>query len=330
MSPTDIILLSLASSLVLSVCLSVCQYQFVHILSSLVCLSVSVCPCPYSSVSTSVSMYNITANETQPTSWLHLNGTPDQILDRLCVSELVKGWPVYRDASEWRNFRDCFARNAYVFTSNHPHTSKDTVTQANSSITAWTGGTPIDTFITESQKSRASGDFIQHRETGTEVDLSSTTTRAIAKMKATITQRFEAPDPNPDNNKTIEYDIDCDVRFIAFCQKQALPVTATSPMPGTGLGPRSGSAGWRIQYIKLFYEKDRVVPVDGRNAPVFQPSELEAYPYGYRMLGAAQARRGRKVRLDLPTLQDDEHFWGLRRAMDGWLNGEDVREALGL
>ena len=65
-------------------------------------------------------MYNITAKETQPTSWLHLNGTPDQILDRLCVSELIKGWPVYRDASEWHNLRDCFARDAYVFTSEPP------------------------------------------------------------------------------------------------------------------------------------------------------------------------------------------------------------------
>lgn len=254
-------------------------------------------------------MYNITAKETQPTSWLHLNGTPDQILDRLCVSELIKGWPVYRDASEWRNLRECFSKDAYVFTT-------------------WTGGTPIDTFITESQKSREAGDFLQHRETGTSVDLSSTTTRALGKMKATITQRFQ--DTDSSGNK-IEYDIDCDVRFIAFCQKKLLPFKEGSPMPGTGLGPRSGSAGWRIHYVKLFYEKDRVVPVDGRNAPVFEASELEPFPEGYKYLGAAQTRKGRKVHSDLPTLNDDERFWAMRRAMDKWMNGqEDIRGDLGL
>ena len=67
--------------------------------------------------------YNITAKETQPNTWLHLNGTPDQILDRYCVSELLKGWPVYRDASEWKNYRECFADDAYVFTSTPTPTS---------------------------------------------------------------------------------------------------------------------------------------------------------------------------------------------------------------
>ena len=67
--------------------------------------------------------YNITAKETQPTTWLHLNGTPDQILDRYCVSELLKGWPVYRDASEWKNYRECFTDDAYVFTSTPTPTS---------------------------------------------------------------------------------------------------------------------------------------------------------------------------------------------------------------
>lgn len=63
-------------------------------------------------------VYNITEKETQPTVWNHLNGSPDEILDRYCVSELCKGWPVYRDASEWKNFRDLFAdKGAFIFTS---------------------------------------------------------------------------------------------------------------------------------------------------------------------------------------------------------------------
>lgn len=63
-------------------------------------------------------MYNITADETQPRVWDHLNGTTNEVLDRFQVSELCKGWPVYRDASEWNNFRDIFAdEGAFVFTS---------------------------------------------------------------------------------------------------------------------------------------------------------------------------------------------------------------------
>jgi hypothetical protein len=52
--------------------------------------------------------YNITAKETTPKRYCHLNGTPEQILDRFAVSELCRAWPVYRDASEWRNFRDAW------------------------------------------------------------------------------------------------------------------------------------------------------------------------------------------------------------------------------
>jgi hypothetical protein len=40
------------------------------------------------------------------------------MLDRFAVSELCKGWPVYRDASEWKNYRNLFVdKGAYVWTS---------------------------------------------------------------------------------------------------------------------------------------------------------------------------------------------------------------------
>lgn len=202
-------------------------------------------------------------------------------------------------------------------------------------IKAWTGGVPIDDFIASSKKSRSEGDFITHRENGISVDLNTTTMRAIGKMKATISQRFSTPNPsNP--TEPIEYDIDCDVRFIMWCIKMPLPTPKLgspghySPTPGTGLGPRSGSGGWKVQFVKLFYEKDRVVPVDGKNVPTFGKEELDAFPYGYRHLGAAQARVGREVRKDLATLKEDDKFYGMYRAMDGWLNGEDVRGVLGI
>ena len=46
------------------------------------------------------------------------NGDHGVMLDRFAVSEICKGWPVYRDASEWKNYRNLFVdQGAYVWTS---------------------------------------------------------------------------------------------------------------------------------------------------------------------------------------------------------------------
>ena len=63
--------------------------------------------------------YNIPPQETAPRKFNHLNGSIDEILARFCVSELCLAWPVYRDASEWRNYRESFADDAVVFTSKY-------------------------------------------------------------------------------------------------------------------------------------------------------------------------------------------------------------------
>lgn len=47
----------------------------------------------------------------------HIGDASAGLLDRLAVSELCKGWPVYRDASEWSNYRSLFTDDAYVWTS---------------------------------------------------------------------------------------------------------------------------------------------------------------------------------------------------------------------
>jgi hypothetical protein len=47
----------------------------------------------------------------------HINGSVEELFDRMKVTELCKGWPVYRDASEWKNYRSLFAETAYVWTS---------------------------------------------------------------------------------------------------------------------------------------------------------------------------------------------------------------------
>ncbi|BCR96409.1 nuclear transport factor 2 family protein [Aspergillus luchuensis] len=226
---------------------------------------------------------NITAEDPQPTIHSHINGTTEEILDRLCVTELLKGWPVYRDASEWAHYRNCFAEQAYIFTT-------------------WSGGMPIDDFIEVSKKGRRNGDHIMHRENGTLVELNSKTGRAVGKMKATITQRFSFDG--------IEFDVECDCRFIMWCQKDP--------------------AGWKVHYKRLFYEKDKIMPVDGKHVPDFSEEELKPYPYGYRYLGASQARLGHKIKLDLPTMEDNDKFRGMYEAMEKWLRGEDIKETLGI
>lgn len=54
-------------------------------------------------------VYNISVNESQPTAWSHNNDTTEDILDWSAVLKVVKGWPLYRDASEWHKYRDRFS-----------------------------------------------------------------------------------------------------------------------------------------------------------------------------------------------------------------------------
>ena len=145
-----------------------------------------------------------------------------------------------------------------------------------------------------------------HRENGTLVDLNPSTSRAVGKMKATITQRFTMD--------SITFDTECDCRFIFFCTKAP---TSTS----------SGRAEWKTQYVKLFYEKDKVVAVDGKNVPSFSEEELGRYPVGYQYLGASQAKLGHKILGGLPTMEG-KAFFTLYEAIDEWLKGNNVEDLL--
>lgn len=222
-------------------------------------------------------VYNITYKETQPVCYSHNNGTNEELLSRFAISELCKGWPVYRDASEWKNYRSIFAKKgAKVWTT-------------------WSGGKSIEDFIDVSQKGRADGDFIMHRENGTLVDLNLREGRAIGKMKATITQRFQLDG--------ILFDVDCDCRFIFFVRLE--------------------DDGWKIQYVRNFYEKDRVSPVNGKDVPEFRKEDLEKYPEGYQYLGASQEKLGHPILCALPNMNNDA-FYKLYDAMAKWLAGEEV------
>ncbi len=66
-------------------------------------------------------VYNVPPEESEPVVTNHINGSTEEAIARLCITELCKGWPVYRDASEWNNYRSLFAKeNAYVWTSTYP------------------------------------------------------------------------------------------------------------------------------------------------------------------------------------------------------------------
>ncbi|KAK4129928.1 hypothetical protein BT67DRAFT_430690 [Trichocladium antarcticum] len=219
------------------------------------------------------------------TCYSHINGSADELLDRLAVSELCKGWPVYRDASEWKNYRSLFTEDATVWTT-------------------WSGPRHVDDFIAISKAGKENGVFIMHRECGTLAELSPEHRRAIGKMKATITHRFQFQ-PSAAAASVCEFDVDCDCRFIFFCEKDA------------------ATGQWKAKYVKLFYEKDKVVPVDGHTAPRFTRDELGLYPQGYRYLGAAQARLGYEIDLELPTASGClwDRMYG---EMEKWLEGAEV------
>ncbi|EEY21637.1 catabolic 3-dehydroquinase [Verticillium alfalfae VaMs.102] len=241
-----------------------------------------------------------TPEEPHTRQYSHINGTVADLHDRLVVSELCKGWPVYRDASEWMNFRSLFADDATVWTT-------------------WSGPRKIDDFISISKAGKAAGAFIQHRECGTLVELNREAGRALGKMKATITQRFTSVDGGH------AFDVDCDCRFLFFCEAQPVvdisqPHTKADAPNGKvfegGMKSSTGEAAsddqqsdgaeattssetmerrsavdqepnatgatngnfqhqhqhhaqtaWKVRFVKLVYEKDRVVPVDGRSTP---------------------------------------------------------------
>lgn len=219
---------------------------------------------------------------------------------------------------------------------------------------AWSGGLSIEDFIDVSKAGKAKGVFIQHRECGTlvemgpanpaglevlgerDADIAAEHTngtaggggagtgngnghahgtsaprsirRAVGKMKATITQRFVNPDDG------IEYDVDCDCRFIFFCEKVV------------GVADTDVSGAWRTVYVKLFYEKDKIVPADGRSAPTITPEErkyMQQLPEGYKYLGVMQRRLGYQIDEKLPTPRN-VGWPKMYTAMESWLAGKQA------
>jgi len=134
-----------------------------------------------------------------------------------------------------------------------------------------------------------------HRENGTLANVNLAKQRGIGKMKATITQRFTL--------QGIPVDVECDCRFIFFAKIE--------------------DGEWKAQYVKLFYEKDKMIPVDGKTVPVFPKEELDKYTEGYKYLAVAQNSLGHPILNDLPNA-DNKGFHDMYKAMAAWLQGEEI------
>lgn len=216
---------------------------------------------------------------TRPDYAIRNNGPDDLALERFKLRELAEGWPMYRDAREWTNFRSLFHPGAFVYTT-------------------WTGRMSIEDFIKASQDGMDKGASGMHRIHGSSVDLAGT--RAVVKMKATITQRFELP-PNG-----ALVDAECDCRFCMFFEKDTL-------------------GKWGARYVRHFYEKDKLIAVDPRHIPEIDDEKLNVFPVGYRYLAYCQeaCMPGIQVKRDMPGARGEEHDQLLRQAKD-WLDGKEM------
>lgn len=124
-------------------------------------------------------------------------------------------------------------------------------------------------------------------------------------MKATITQRFDLDG--------ILADAESDCRFCFFWSKD----------------PKTGN--WGADFVRHWYEKDKLIPVNPEKIPKLDAQKLKKYPSGYRYLAYCQeATMGVKVMLDMPGhrregenvngKKHDQLYWQAK----AWVEGEDV------
>ena len=159
------------------------------------------------------------------------------------------------------------------------------------------------------------GAFIMHRCHGTTTDIDASATRAVTKMKATITQRFTLPRQkgDGDENETCEVDAEADCRFCFFWEKD------------------SKDGRWAARFVRHWYEKDKLIAVDPRKVPTLDDAKLKTYPSGYRYLSYCQdVTMGVKVLLDMPGhrregenangKKHDALYWQCK----AWVEGEKI------
>jgi len=156
-------------------------------------------------------------------------------------------------------------------------------------MATWFQG-PFEEFIRVNQEGWNKGVNILHLLGGTSVEIAGA--RAIAQTKMTISQRAPV--------HGVEVDVLCTGRFYDFFEKR--------------------NDRWAIVLRRLFYEKDRMDPVDPSKTVQLDPTILEKFPAGYRRLAYLQSSLGFKVKTDMPGLRgpDADALYALGKK---WLAG---------
>jgi SnoaL-like domain len=142
-------------------------------------------------------------------------------------------------------------------------------------MATWFQG-PYEEFIRVNEEGWKRGVSILHLLGGTSVEIKGK--RAIAQTKMTISQRAKVHD--------VLVDVLCTGRFYDFFEK------------------RKGR--WAIVLRRLFYEKDRMDPVDPSKTVQLDPDVLAQFPEGYCHLAYLQSNLGFKVKTDMPGLKGPE------------------------
>jgi hypothetical protein len=156
----------------------------------------------------------------------------------------------------------------------------------------WFQGSYED-FIRVNKEGYARGVRIHHMLGGSSIDVQGR--RAIAQTKMTISQRAPV--------EGVLCDVVCTGRFYDFLEK------------------RKGR--WGLVLRRLFYEKDRLDPVDPAATLELDRALLERFPVGYRHLAYLQTRIGYKVKEDMPGL-DGPEAEALYARGAAWLKGKPL------
>jgi len=139
-------------------------------------------------------------------------------------------------------------------------------------MATWFQG-PATDFIKVSRDGFERGVSIMHFLGGSNLEIVGN--RAIAMTKMTISQRAAVHD--------VVVDVLCSGRFYDFFEK------------------RNGK--WGIVLRRLFYEKDRMDPVDPGQQVKLEPELLNSFPIGYRNLAYLQTKQGFTLKKDMPGLR---------------------------
>jgi hypothetical protein len=159
-------------------------------------------------------------------------------------------------------------------------------------MATWFQG-PASEFIKISQAGFERGVSIMHFLGGSNIEIAGD--RAITMTKMTISQRAPVHD--------VVVDVLCSGRFYDFFEK------------------RNGR--WAIVLRRLFYEKDRMDPVDPSQTVTLEPELLNSFPIGYRHLAYLQTKAGFTLKKDMPGLRGPEAERLYQHGAD-WLAGKPV------